>query len=107
MRADPGLKLAGDTRYADWLLWEAPWLAGRVAEDARYELYSAAQLTEFQKLLGAAGPDWKRSADGYRLLVLNRAADSGAVTAFLREPGARLLYGDRQAVVILRSRAQA
>jgi hypothetical protein len=31
-------------RWADWLLWEDPRLAGRMAFDARYELLSRAQL---------------------------------------------------------------
>jgi hypothetical protein len=35
--------------------------------------------------------------------VLNRSADAGSITAFLHEPGARVLYVDRQAIVILRS----
>lgn len=107
MRADPTLKLVGDTRYGDWLLWKAPWLAGRVADDARYELYSSAALNQYLRLFGAIGPNWKQAADGDRLVVLYRAADGDALTGFLAEPGAKLIYADRQAVVILRSPAHA
>jgi hypothetical protein len=103
MRADPGLTLAADTRYGDWILWQAPWLAGRVASDARYELYTSSEMNQLQNLLDESGSDWRRAAAGDRLLVLNRSADSDSVTGFLHEPGARVLYAGRQAVVILRA----
>jgi hypothetical protein len=103
MRADPDLRLAADTRYGDWVLWQAPWLAGRLAADARYELYTTAEIDQFQKMFAASGADWQQAADRYRLLLLNRSADRGSISGFLREPGARLLYADRQAVLILRS----
>jgi hypothetical protein len=102
-RADQRLRIAADTRYADWLLWRSPWLAGRVASDARFELYTAHEMYQLQDLLAASGADWKRAADGDGLLVLNRSADRDAITEFLREPGARALYTDGQAIVIRRS----
>jgi hypothetical protein len=105
MGGDPALKLVDDTRYADWMLWQAPWLAGRVADDSRFELYRSSQLYAFQRLDAAIGLDWKRAADGYRLLVLDRSADADAIKGFRAEPGAKLLYSDGQAVVILRSSA--
>jgi hypothetical protein len=99
----PGLRIAADTRYGDWILWQAPWLAGRLDSDARYELYTSAELGRFQKLFAALGPDWKQAASGDRLLVLDRSADRDSVTGFLRERGARVLYADRDVIVILRS----
>lgn len=106
MRTDPGVKLMADTRYGDWLLWKAPWLAGRVADDARYELYSATQLRQYLTLFEAIGPNWRQAADGDRLVVLYRAADGDALRGFVAEAGARVLYSDPQAVVVLRSRTQ-
>ena len=103
MRADPSLRIQADTRYGDWILWQAPWLAGRLASDARFELYTGSELNQLQNLLGASGPDWKRAAAGDRLLVLDRSADSDSVTGFLREPGARALDAGRHAIVILRA----
>jgi hypothetical protein len=40
----PGSTMWATGRWADWLLWEDPRLAGRMAFDARYELLSRAQL---------------------------------------------------------------
>jgi hypothetical protein len=103
MRADPAMMTWADTRYADWLLWHAPWLAGRVATDARFEIYTVSQLRGYERLVTASGPGWTRSARGYRLLVLNRAADAGGVRGLLREPGTRVLFAGRHAIVILRA----
>jgi hypothetical protein len=104
-RDDPRLRVWADPRYGDWLLWRVPSLAGRMDADARYEVYTASQLKDEQRLVGASGPGWKRAAQGDRLLVLDRSSDGAAVTGFMAEPGARILYTDRQAVVILRRRA--
>jgi hypothetical protein len=102
-QAVPGLVIAADTRYGDWLLWKAPWLAGRIAADARFELYTAHEMHQFQDLIRVSGADWMtQAAPGDRLLVLSRSADGDAVSAFLHEPGARTLYRDRQTIVILR-----
>jgi hypothetical protein len=103
--ADRTLKVVADSRYANWLLWRDPALHGRMAADARFELYSAHELYKFQELFSALGLGWKSAARGYRLLVLDRSADSEAVTGFLHEPHARVLYRDARAIVILRSRA--
>lgn len=101
-RAEPGIKVVADTRYADWLLWHAPWLAGRIAADARFELYTARQTYAFQDFFSASGIAWKQAADGYRLIVLNRSADSAAVAGLRSEPGATVLYEDQQTMVIRR-----
>ena len=106
-RADPSLRLLVDDRYADFLLWRDPALAGRIANDARFELLTADQLRGIEVALTASGPDWRRGARGDRLVVLNRAADAGGVEGFLREPGRRVIYSDPQRVVILRSAREA
>lgn len=106
-RADPSLRLLVDDRYSDFLLWRDPALAGRIATDVRFELLAGHQLQDVENALTATGPDFKRGARGYRLLVLNRAADAGGITGFLREPGRRVIYSDSQQVVILRSAREA
>jgi hypothetical protein len=100
--ADPRLRVFTDSRFADWLLWADPALAGRVAYDIRYELLSASQLREIQLALAAIGPHFARAAQGYRLLVLARNADRFSVAAFLAERGRRVLYEDADTIVILR-----
>lgn len=106
-RTDPGLKVMADVRFADWLLWRDPRLRGRIATDARFELLTASQIKSQQRLLSAVGPDWKRGARGYRLIVLDRRYNPDAALGFLQEAGRRVLYNDGARVVILRSASPA
>jgi hypothetical protein len=105
--ADPSLLVFGDARVDDWLLWRDPALSGRIADDARFELLTAAQLTRLQDLFFVLRPNWKQIARGYRLLVLDRAYEPRTVQGFLAEPGRRVLYDDGEHIVILRSASQA
>jgi len=100
---DPTLKVFADVRFADWLLWRDPQLRGRIANDARFELLTGSQMIRLVRVLSAVGPDWKQGANGYRLLVLDRAASPDSVRGFLAEPGHRVLYDDGERIVILRS----
>jgi hypothetical protein len=104
---DPSLKVMADVRFADWLLWRDPALAGKVANDARFELLTPAQTGRMQSLFAVAGTDWKAAARGYRLVVVDSKYDPEVVKGFEQEPGARLLYNDGERVVILRSAKQA
>jgi hypothetical protein len=107
MRADSTLKAFSDSRFADWLLWRDPSIAGRIGADARWELLSAAQINRIQRTFTAAGPDWKQGARGYRLILLDAAADTKSLSGFLAEPDRRVLYDDGQRIVILRATRQA
>jgi hypothetical protein len=106
-RADPSLKVLADVRFADWLLWRAPSVRGRIANDARFELLTPPQTLALQKVFAAVGPNWKRGAAGYRLIVLDEKASPEAAHGLLQESGRRVLYNDGQRLVILRSAAQA
>jgi hypothetical protein len=99
----PGMRIFADVQYADWLLWVDPSLRGRIAYDARFELLSAAQMEEIVRALSAIGPDWKRAAAGYRLVILRRGASPDAIRGLVGEPGRRVLYDRGGQVVLLRS----
>jgi hypothetical protein len=107
VRADPSLKLMVDDHYSDYLLWKDPGLAGHIAADVRYELLTGSQMNRLESAFSAVGPDFRRGARGYRLLVLNRAADALGIRAYRAEPGSRVIFHDRDAVIILRSARQA
>lgn len=102
-RTDPGLTVFADVRFADWLLWRDPALAGRIAGDARFELLTPDALTRSQRVFLAVGPNWRGGAAGYRLIVLDRRADADAVSGFRAEAGTRALYEDPQRIVLLRA----
>jgi hypothetical protein len=101
--AHPQLRVFADVRVADWLLWRDPALRGRIANDARFELLSTPQITRVRNVVDALGANWKQGLEGFRLVVLDRRADPGAVSALLREPAHRTLYDDGQRIVILRA----
>jgi hypothetical protein len=101
-RSSPSLRVFADERYADWLLFEDPELAGRVAYDVRFELLTQAQLRSLVRFRVEQGFDWQRVAAGYGLLVLDPIGDAGAVRLFERLPGTKVLYRDKNVVVLRR-----
>jgi hypothetical protein len=106
-RTDPSLRVMADQKLTDWLLWRDPALAGRMAFDVRFELYTGGQLNNLEALFNRSGAHWESAARGYRVLVLNRSDGSRSFAYFKREPGARVLYYDGQRMVVLRSAAEA
>jgi hypothetical protein len=100
--SDPRLDVYADVRYADWLLWRKPQLAGRVAYDARFELLSTEQLERLYRWHNDGRGHWKPAVQDARLIVLPRS-DSDTVDAITAEGGVRRLYSDRSIVVLLRS----
>jgi hypothetical protein len=103
---DETAKVFASERYADWLLWKEPQLAGRLVYDVRFELFDAerfAQLAAFHK----QGAKSDEITLGARLLVLDRVLDQVAVRTLAREPGSRILYEDAVVVVLARDRAAA
>ncbi len=99
---DPSATVFANERYADWLLFRHPELAGRVAYDARFELLTQRQLERLGNFRLEQGIGWMSVADGYRLFVLDPAADAGAITQLTRQ-GGRVLYHDRYVAVLARA----
>src|SRR5262249_35531360 len=96
---DPRLRVYADGRYADWLLFGHPGLAGRLAYDVRYELLTQHELEQLSNFVTQRGTGWFRDAAGYRLLVLDPVREPGAI-AYYRLRGARVLYSDEHVVVL-------
>jgi hypothetical protein len=100
-RGDPSLRVFANERYSDWLIWNAPTLAGRVAFDARFELLTSRQIKAVANFHNRSSPDWLAPAAGYRLFVLD--PEESAFRSILHEPGVRQLYRDRAIAVLLRT----
>jgi len=98
----PTIRVFADVRYADWLLWEQPSLAGRIAYDIRFELLSRRQLAEIYAFNDPLSQSWRVAAAGYAVLVLDRTDDAQAVRALTRDSGARVLYSNAELVVFER-----
>jgi hypothetical protein len=104
-RQDPSLRVFANERYGDWLLFNDPALTGRVAYDIRFELLPTKTFKKIVTFRSEHGYDWQAVTRGYGLLVLDPAGDRGAVTLFEKMPGTKVLYRDRNIVVLRRSRS--
>jgi hypothetical protein len=98
---DPGLRVFADARYADWLLFEHPALAGSLAYDVRYELLTARQFQALADFSEQRGVDWARPARGYRLLVLDPSRERKVIAYYARRRAATLYRDDDVAVLNL------
>jgi hypothetical protein len=99
----PGLRVLADDRHADWLLWENPEIAGRVAYDVRFELLSRAQLRWLFEYRNRVGDRWRQASDGYGLVTVDRTTSQDDGQRLFGEPAARLLYRDERISVFLRT----
>jgi hypothetical protein len=86
-----GIVLADD-EHADWLLWQQPSLAGRVAYDVRFELFARRELLQISRLRWASPPVWQRCGAGAAVVTfagdeqLRLFAEAGVLA-----PGARTI----------------
>jgi len=99
--AGPDGRVFATSPYADWVLWNAPQLAGRVAFDTRFELLSKRQLDALGRVESASG-DWRKSVRGYRVFVLGRRNDSTLEKALRRDLRAHVVFSSPQVVVLQR-----
>jgi hypothetical protein len=67
----PTARIYADNRFADWLFWEDPKLAGRIAYDIRFELLTTSQLQQIVDVTEIPRPGEQNLVDGYRVLVLD------------------------------------
>jgi hypothetical protein len=99
--SDPSVRVFASDRYADWLLWKRPELAGRIAYDVRFELHSKAELDALFDYYNHVGSDWAAATEGYELVVVDRTSRRAGEEAILREGGTRL-YEDEHVAVLRR-----
>lgn len=57
--AGPSGIVLSDDVHSDWLLWQQPSLAGRVAYDVRFELFDKQELLTLKGLQDASVPSWR------------------------------------------------
>jgi hypothetical protein len=97
--ADPGATIVADVGDADWMLWRAPVLRGRIAFDARLELLSAAGVRDIASLLRGRSTSLS-GAGGARIFALDRRAAGATIQQLNRVPGRRIVFLDAHHVVI-------
>jgi hypothetical protein len=96
----PGAKVFADDRYADWLVWEQPQLAGRIAYDVRFELFTRQQLDELVAFRSRTGDNWLRAIAGYDVLVVDHPEQPWLVRELSAAGGYELSYRDRWLTVL-------
>ena len=89
-RQDPTVKFYADNRFADWLLWEDPALADRIAYDIRFELLNSTQLGRVVTVADLPEPGQRPLLDDYRVLLLD-AGNGDANKRILARPGTKVL----------------
>ncbi len=93
-------RIFANESYADWLVFEHPQLAGRIAYDSRFELLTSRQLRSVQGFRNLVA-GWRGTVRGYSALVLNRQDDARPIAALVRTKEARVV-ARRGPVVVLR-----
>jgi hypothetical protein len=101
--AGPHGRILAMSPYADWLMWSRPGVQGRVAFDARFELYTADELSGLGAFSSRVG-DWTKTARGFDVFVLGRRDNGALRTALVRSGVAQVVYADRDVVVLRRPR---
>jgi hypothetical protein len=106
VKHDPRLKVYADQPLADWLLFTAPAVRGRLAIDGRYEVFDHRTFEEVDALAAQPVRIAPRIAaeDMYVLApTLGQGNDLRLVRVLERDPGLELLFRSSK-VVILRRR---
>ena len=76
--AGPNGIVLADDRHADWLLWLRPELAGRIAYDVRFELFTAPELRRLELLEHLSPAAWRRCGAGARVVTFASPAKARA-----------------------------
>jgi hypothetical protein len=98
----PAVQVFADARYSDWLLWEQPQLAGRVAYDIRFELLSRPQFEQIVSYQGRTGADWRRAIEPYDVLVVDHAGQPELVSSLRAGEAYQVAYRDNAVAVLTR-----
>jgi hypothetical protein len=95
-----GIVLADDA-HADWLLWQQPSLAGRVAFDVRFELFDRRELTQISRLRLASANAWKRCGATATVVTFGSSRELGLYQeAGVLAPGSRVIVQGPQFAAI-------
>ena len=103
LRADPHTTVWATERFADWLLWKHPALAGQVAYDARFEMVKHKYFRQIALFRAAQGRNWHAVVDRYDLVVLSTTRDRKQIVALTKRMQRPRLYADGFVTVLGRA----
>jgi hypothetical protein len=95
--ANPNARIFASARWGDWLLWKEPQLAGRVAYDARAELFTSQQFKTIAlaRTTSALLPELRRR---YRIFLVDRSDEPTVYSTLRRE--AKVAYDNGDTLVV-------
>jgi hypothetical protein len=98
--ARPRTKIFADVRFADWLVWEDPALAGHIAYDTSLENLTDAQLQSLSSLTADHGPGVPGTLAPYTVLVLYPNASNRATNRILlARRGVKLVLRTKKVII--------
>jgi hypothetical protein len=100
LRDDPNARVFASYDLADWLLFDTPATRGRIAFDGRWEILEPKTFVQIMKYFGQRTPNWERSTNGYRLIVLNPTTQQGLIRTYASRPSVRVVYRSKRAIVL-------
>lgn len=95
--ANPNARVFASARWGDWLLWKEPQLAGRIAYDARAELFTSQQFKTIAlaRTTPALLPELRRT---YRIFLVDRTDEPAVYSTLRRE--ARVAFDNGDTLVV-------
>jgi hypothetical protein len=97
----PGVEIFADVRFADWLIWHDPGLAGRLAYDTSFELLTATQLRTLAGLGTTRAPGQADPLARYGILVLD-PENKASNRRLLDRPGVRIVLKSKRVIVAVK-----
>jgi hypothetical protein len=100
----PDALILADDEASSALLWRYPQLAGRVGFDARLEQYSRSDLASWFEFMTVSGPDWRRAAAPYDVLVVSSSRRPRLAGRLKDSPAWRVIFDGDDSLVLVRNR---
>jgi hypothetical protein len=98
--ARPETKIFADVRFADWLVWEDPALAGHIAYDTSLENLTDAQLSALSSLTSERGAGVPSTLGPYTvLMLLPNASNRSSNRILLAQHGVRTLLRSKKVII--------
>lgn len=103
----PCWTILADNLDASALEWHHPELAGRIAYDARVELYSEPAMMRWAIFQSGRLPGWLESTNGYQLLVAANRFRPRLAARLATMPGRTVIARDDRGIAVLNTGAAA
>jgi hypothetical protein len=100
--AHPNARILADDVSAPPLIWMHPELAGRVAFDARLEIFGQSALQGYTDFVGATVDQWDRIIPHYDVMVISRTLNPILARKLVGRTGWRTTEADHEGLALVR-----